>query len=70
MAKDPAEAFKWYRRAADQGNATAQYNLGAMYAKGQAVAADVVTAQMLYSLGGRRRASRPPARRKTSSRNP
>ena len=29
-------ALKWYRKAADQGNATAQYNLGVIH-KGQGV---------------------------------
>ncbi len=48
--KNNAEAFKWYRRAADKGNPPAQYNLGAMYAKGDTVAQDTVTAYMLYSL--------------------
>ena len=33
-----AEAVKWYRKAAEQGHAAAQNNLGAMYANGQGVA--------------------------------
>ena len=28
VAQDFAEAMRWYRKAADQGNATAQYNTG------------------------------------------
>jgi TPR repeat protein len=32
-----AEALKWYRLAAGQGNADAQYNSGVMYTKGQGV---------------------------------
>ena len=32
VAKDEAEAVKWYRKAADQGYATAQFNLGVIYA--------------------------------------
>jgi len=31
------EAAKWYRKAAEQGDATAQYHLGRMYAKGEGV---------------------------------
>jgi TPR repeat protein len=31
LAQDYAEALKWYRKAADQGNADAQYGLGGMY---------------------------------------
>ncbi len=33
--KDPKEAVKWYRKAADQGHAGAQHNLGWMYANGE-----------------------------------
>merc|ERR1711988_1305752 len=32
--------MKWYRMAADQGHAKAQYNLGSMYHQGQGVAQD------------------------------
>ena len=32
-----SEAVKWYRKAAEQGNAFAQYNLGNMYANGKGV---------------------------------
>ena len=33
-----AEAARWYRLAADQGHAGAQYNLGLMYANGRGCA--------------------------------
>ena len=36
-------AARWYRLAADQGDADAQFNLGAMYAEGQGVPQDYVT---------------------------
>ena len=36
--------MKWYRKAADQGHATAQTNLGWMYATGQGVTRDDVEA--------------------------
>ena len=42
--------MKWYRLAADQGNACAQYNLGIMYAKGQGVPQDYVLAHMWFNL--------------------
>ena len=42
VAKDSAEALKWYRKAADQGNASAQFNLGAMYSNGEGVAKDAI----------------------------
>ena len=38
VPKDDAEAVKWFRKAADQGYAVAQYNLGVMYADGDGVA--------------------------------
>ena len=40
MAEDKAEAVKWYRLAAEQGNVDAQYNLGDMYARGDGVPED------------------------------
>ena len=40
VAKDDAEALKWYRKAAEQGNAVLQNMLGLMYGKGQGVAKD------------------------------
>jgi TPR repeat protein len=39
-----AEAAKWYRKAADQGHAEAQYQLGDCYAEGTGVAKDEVEA--------------------------
>ena len=40
VAQDDSAAMKWYRMAADQGDANAQYNLGVMYQNGQGVAQD------------------------------
>ena len=40
VPQDYAEAVTWYRKAAEQGDADAQYNLGVMYAKGQGVPQD------------------------------
>ena len=40
VKQDYFEAVKWYRQAAEQGNAKAQVNLGVMYAKGQGVRQD------------------------------
>jgi TPR repeat protein len=39
---DKAESLKWYRLAAAQGNANAQFNLGAAYSKGEGVSIDKV----------------------------
>ena len=44
MAKDYVEAVKWYRKAAEQNHAEAQYNLGICYAGGQGVEKDYVEA--------------------------
>lgn len=37
-AQNPAESFKWFRRAADQGHAQAQFNLGGLYWDGRGTA--------------------------------
>ena len=40
VPEDDAEAVRWYRRAAEQGHALGQYNLGFMYASGEGVPED------------------------------
>ena len=40
VAKDEAEAVKWFRKAAEQNVADAQFSLGACYANGQGVTKD------------------------------
>jgi TPR repeat protein len=50
LAKDAAEAVKWYHKAAEQGFAYAQGNLGACYLYGNGVAKDVVIAYMWADL--------------------
>jgi len=37
---DNAEAIKWFRKAASQGDAGGEYSLGEMYLTGRGVAAD------------------------------
>jgi hypothetical protein len=44
VAKDETEAVKWYRKAAEQNDPDAQYNLGLCYTKGQGVTEDYVEA--------------------------
>jgi len=39
-AKDEVSAVKWFRKAAERGDSTAQYNLGVMSAKGTGVLKD------------------------------
>jgi TPR repeat protein len=55
VAKDYAEAAKWYRKAAEQGYAEAQYNLGWMYANGEGVAKDYAAAAKWYRKAAERR---------------
>jgi TPR repeat protein len=50
VPQDYAEALKWYRKAADQGNASAQFNLGKMYDNGQGVPQDYVQAHLWLNL--------------------
>jgi TPR repeat protein len=50
VTQDYVTAVKWYRKAADQGNASAQFNLGNMYRKGRGVTQDYVQAHMWYNL--------------------
>ncbi len=45
---DNVEAVKWYRKAAEQGNATAQNNLGVCYENGDGVAKDMKEAVKWY----------------------
>ena len=54
MPKDYKEAVKWYRKAADQEDATAQFNLGAMYYYGRGVEQDFVEAHKWFVLSASR----------------
>ena len=48
MAEDDVEAVKWYRKAAEQNYAPAQYNLGLCYDHGDGVAENQVEAVKWY----------------------
>ena len=48
VEQDKAEAAKWFRKAADQGYAGAQYNLGHCYANGYGVKQDRAEAAKWY----------------------
>ena len=39
--KDPKQAFYWYKKSAEQGHATAQFNLGTMYIHGEGTPKDL-----------------------------
>ena len=48
MPQDYAEAVKWYRKAAEQGYADAQYNLGSCYYNGKGVPQNYAEAVKWY----------------------
>jgi TPR repeat protein len=52
VPQDYKEAMRWYRLAADQGNALAQFELGSMYDKGLGVPKDYIQAHMWFNLAG------------------
>jgi TPR repeat protein len=59
VAQDEQQAVTWYHKAAEQGDADAQYNLGIRYADGKGVTQDYIEAHMWFSLasaGGEERA--------------
>ena len=56
---DAAQAVAWFRKAADQGDASAQFNLGVMYANGTGVGQDSIEAYTWISLATAR-SSEPP----------
>jgi TPR repeat protein len=47
---DDKEAVKWYRKAANQGDARAQFDLGNMYLSGEGVLQDDKKAYMWWSV--------------------
>ena len=50
VLKDDAEAAKWFRLAAEQGVASAQYDLGLSYAFGEGVLKDAAEAARWFRL--------------------
>ena len=50
VPKDYKMAFKWYTKSAEQGDASAQNNLGNMYKEGRVVPQDYVKAHMWYNI--------------------
>ena len=50
VSRDAAEAVRWYRLSAEQGNAIAQKNLGAMYYYGTGALEDAVSAHMWLNI--------------------
>ena len=52
VAQDNKQAVYWYRKAAEQGNDVAQFNLGRMYQTGQGVAQDYAQAASWFRKAG------------------
>jgi len=52
VPQDHKEAVKWYRLAAEQGFASAQFHLGTFYEQGQGVSQDYVSAHMWWNIAG------------------
>jgi hypothetical protein len=50
VIQDYEAAAKWYRLAAEQGDASAQLNLGEIYLKGQGVTQDYTRAYMWWEI--------------------
>ena len=50
VPQDFKEAAKWYRKAAEQGVAPSQYNLGLMYANGQGVERNFVISYAWWNI--------------------
>ncbi len=50
--QDFARARQWYEKAAAQGVANAQYDLGVLYSNGHGVTQNIVQAHKWYSLAG------------------
>ena len=50
VLQDYKEAAKWYRLAAEQGDADAQFNLGIMFERGKGVQQNAVLAHMWYNI--------------------
>ena len=50
VSQDDKTAVKWYTLAAEQGDASAQNNLGAMYGNGEGVLQDYVRAHMWWNI--------------------
>jgi uncharacterized protein len=54
VPQDDAEAVKWYRLAADQGDTSGQDNLGSMYENGEGLPKDFAVAYLWPNLAAAR----------------
>jgi TPR repeat protein len=54
VSQDDVEMVKWFRKAAEQGDAASQHLLGAVYASGRGVPQDFIQAHMWFNLAASR----------------
>lgn len=52
VTQDYKQTVKWYRKAAEQGDVDAQYNLGQAYGMGQGVTQNYIRAHMWWNIAG------------------
>ena len=69
MPEDDIEAVRWYRLAAEQGNANAQFNLGTMYDTGEGVPEDDIEAYALFSIAAAQGIEKAKRRKERLSKN-
>jgi TPR repeat protein len=69
VPQDYAQAVTWFRKAADQGDADAQFFLGLMYAKSEGVPQDYVLAHMWLNLASSRYSESEKERREKAEKN-
>jgi uncharacterized protein len=69
VSQDYAEAMKWFRKAADQGDAVGQYYIGLMYYNGKTVPQDYVLAYMRLNLASTRASARGKEKRDKAKEN-
>ena len=60
VPQDDAQSVAWFRKAAGQGLAEAQFSLGVTYDTGQGVPQDAVSAYMWFNLSAARSTGKPP----------
>jgi TPR repeat protein len=69
VPQDDAAAASWFRKAAAQGEAAGQFNLGILYAHGRGVPLDVMQAYKWFELASLRYDSSDKERRENAVRN-
>ena len=65
--EDHAEAAKWWRKAEEQGNASAQINLGIVYEQGDGVQKDLTKARRWYDLAANNKEASEEQRKKATT---